>query len=531
MKGFAIWKVVSWAIMLMVIAVALYFLTFVTNFDSLFLSNDQSILAKYSTCALALCAYGFDKDGNPSPEVNQVGCLKSEGGRCALTCAQAKEKIFDVKGINAEQQGDRRVFCGEGSRLDFQFSGISLGGVVPLVSGQMDKIANPAWLCKPWMPFGFSPDDFFGNIPGLTTADFLYHGTDSCIMLAKLSEVPVTTIANLFAPEGDRYAGGCFTGIVFDTQRGVEDLYTPIMEYKQPEEKVHPSGIYLDYKDSFTRPLDGASKPECDLEDPQSEFVITDADIETLAKKNEGRLFDRINPKTCTGPVSPENCEVKKVTFDELSDAEKKRVARLILKEEFGDIEFDDQCNTGRRFGRQCPDPSRIPKNPLGERITRCNFKTTYQNEKITYSVYSEATLPTPFALFDSCKTVTLDRNLENPAITEENKDKTEGIEQPTIVLSIEKNEYEVGETVRLTGTVENDKLDGRRFRSFSSEKAAVSYLNTRINVAAVDRVDVINGKFKSSFEIKGDVLRGATFRVTAEYKDTESNTVEFLVK
>lgn len=524
----AIRTLVLLVIAVIVIAIALSFLVYVVNFDSLFLSNDQRILAKYSTCALALCAYGYNVDGTPSPEVNSVGCLKYEGGRCILSCTQLREELSE-KEVHGELRGDRRVYCGEQAKLDFEFTGISLGGTVPLTSGQMDKLATPSWLCKPWMPFGFSPDDLLGNPPGATTADFLYHFTDSCIMLAKLSEVPVTTIANLFATEEQRYAGGCFTGIVFGTQEGIEDLYTPILEYDSPEQKVHPSGIYLNRDDSFTVPLSGRGKPECQLENPRQEFAITDEDISRIAAKYEGQLFDKIILDTCESPVSPENCQTEKVPFDRLSPIEQAKTARLILKEEFEGITFIDEgeeCPAGRRcqqFGTTA-----IPESSLGQRISKCEFLTTYRGEKIAYSVYAEDTLPTPFALFGSCKTVTLDRNLEG---VEAVKTATEERETPeaTITISIGKTEYEVGDTVSVEGSIEGYQRSGKRF---SSDKVTVYFRNMRIpGFPAEVREDIISGKFESEYHIGNEVLRGATFQVSAEYGDVQSNTVEFVIR
>ena len=228
-----------------VMATSLWFLSQIFNLDSFFLSNNQKTLAKYSMCALALCAYGYESNGNPSPEVNQIECLKRDGGDCVLSCAQVKEKIFDKNGVGKELRGGNQVYCGEDSKIEFEFSDLEFRNAVPLASGQIDGISKPNWLCKPIKIGNIYLDEILGNVPFVNTADALYHGTDNCIMLAKLSEVPVTTIANLFQPDNERIAGGCFTGITFNPSIGIEQLYTPILEYTGEQQKVHPSGSIL----------------------------------------------------------------------------------------------------------------------------------------------------------------------------------------------------------------------------------------------------------------------------------------------
>ena len=511
-----------------VLGVAIYFLTFVTNFDSFFLSNNQKILSKYSTCALALCAYGYTSSGDASPEVNQIGCLERESGECILTCSQVREKVFSVEDVKSEIRGDRRVYCGEESKIEFEFSDLEFRNAVPLVSGQMDKISKPNWLCKPIKIGNIQLDDILGNVPFVNTADALYHGTDSCIMLAKLSEVPVTTIANLFQPDNERIAGGCFTGITFNTKVGIEQLYTPILEYKTLQQKVHPSGIYLDASDHFTDTT-YFNVPECELENPHTvEFTVSDEDIGELVKKYKNQQFDQLIEGSCDNFGN--NCEFIPVSFEALDPDDQQKVARSILKEEFGDIVFVDNindCPSGKRcqqFGN-----TEIPDNSLGDRISKCNFQIRYRTDKITYSVYAEDTLPTPFAYFGSCKTVTLDRELNSNLFVESEIEieVPEEIEDITIMVELPKSEYSVGETVTVSGTIKSDSTN-RRFSS--SEKVEVDFLNTRINFAVTDRVNVNDGKFEAEFDIAGEILKGATFKVSAKYKDTVSDSVEFLV-
>ncbi len=143
MKGrLAIRTVVLLALGIIVMAIALWFLTYLVDFDALFLSNDQRILKQYATCALAYCATGAGSD-----EVNAVGCLKYESGRCVLSCADVENEVYIKQyGIQPTvvEVGGRGAphYCGPDAALEFEFSGVSLGGVVPLTSGQMDKLAN-----------------------------------------------------------------------------------------------------------------------------------------------------------------------------------------------------------------------------------------------------------------------------------------------------------------------------------------------------------------------------------------------------
>lgn len=226
MKGSAVRTIVLLVMALLAAAVILFFLTYVTNFDSLFLSNDQRVLKQYSTCVLAYCASGADSD-----EVKAVGCLKSEGGKCALTCQQVKEQIYDKNPDLVHFDGaldGKKHYCGSDAKLEFEFSAVSLSGTVPLKSGQMDKLANkPQWVCRSFtVPFtNIEIDDLVrlvpgANLPGLSTADILYNGgfkplnavpfgqtfPQNCIMLSKSipdSEAYGNTLSFLafFAPE------------------------------------------------------------------------------------------------------------------------------------------------------------------------------------------------------------------------------------------------------------------------------------------------------------------------------------------
>lgn len=209
MKGLALRTVVLLIIAIIVMAVALYFLVYITNFDAFFLSNDQRILKQYSSCALAYCASGAGSD-----EVNAVGCLKSEAGKCVLSCADVENEKYKPDQPNGvpyfKGNDDRKHYCGKDAALEFEFSGVSLGGVVPLSSGEMDDLAKrPEWICKPVkIPFtNFDIDELIvktgaplAGTPGFTTSDIQYFGElrlfgalslipekfpENCIMLSK----------------------------------------------------------------------------------------------------------------------------------------------------------------------------------------------------------------------------------------------------------------------------------------------------------------------------------------------------------
>ena len=95
-KGLAVATTIKLVIAVIVIAIAVYFITYLANFDWLFLSNDQWTLKQYSTCALAYCsAGGSDDSGRFSAEVLVVGCLKSKGGTCETKCIDIERQAFN----------------------------------------------------------------------------------------------------------------------------------------------------------------------------------------------------------------------------------------------------------------------------------------------------------------------------------------------------------------------------------------------------------------------------------------------------
>lgn len=203
MKGLAFRWIVLIILALIVIAVALIFLNQLPSLEELFMSPDQRILVKYSTCSLAYCASGAGSD-----QVKKVGCLKTdEFGKCVMTCEDVEEKTFKPiieaqKGVTGFQTGGNTRYCGRDFELNFEFTGSGLGGVVPLKSGQMDSVLakQPQWVCKPMkLPFtNVEIDEYQRYTPSpaflkLTTSDSQYDGNflgifnfeKNCIMLSK----------------------------------------------------------------------------------------------------------------------------------------------------------------------------------------------------------------------------------------------------------------------------------------------------------------------------------------------------------
>ena len=433
MKGrLAIGTVIMLVVAVLVIAVALYFLVYVTNFDSLFLSNDQRILKQYTTCVLAYCTDGYIGE-NPSKQVNQVGCLKSSGGRCELTCAQVKEKYYDElekSGVTPEKVGDEKHYCRKEFKLSFEFSGVSLGGVVPLSSGQMWKMANsPEWICRPLkIPFtDIDADVILGNIQGFNTAEFQYtlflssfikSGDRNCLMAARLSEASSIVF-------GQRIEGGaCFSGVTYDSRAGLEELFTPIIAYTEstadPEEgqgerrwgtpikyegtdlqKTHSSGIYV-AAEKFLSPIEGFAQPECEYEiqpNTRTQGEIEEAIkiiIEEKSKDPAEGEKERLYEVSGTHKFEKD----KFIPFKKLHKSEQYRLARLELD------------STGFFTGGVQGIPGKVSK---------CNFKTTHKGNKITYYVWSDPIERVDvYQNFGSCKTVTLDRDLEGTPLTPE---------------------------------------------------------------------------------------------------------------
>ncbi|MGI0016784.1 MAG: hypothetical protein ACREBU_25470, partial [Nitrososphaera sp.] len=283
-----------------------------------------------------------------------------------LSCAQVEKEVYFKNDVppTVTEVGGRGAphYCGPDAALEFEFSGVSLGGIVPLASGQMDKIANkPEWVCKPVkIPFVGVELDSLG-IP--TTA--IQHGgvlgaPQNCIILSgKPSPI---------------FPGreGCFLPIKYD--RSYDSIYfTPIIEYESPAQVIYPSAIYVDR--SFTDILPGASKPECEFRNAPNRRKVSEEEITQ-------RIKNIVN--------SPAVIEGKQIDmtyqeyYDELGKQgkpeEQKKLVDTLVANQLGDISSSDT-------------------NLIGNVLNKCEFKTTYKGEKIKYSVWAKPVYPSIDAL------------------------------------------------------------------------------------------------------------------------------------
>lgn len=189
-KGIATGMIIKFVLMVIVIAIAIYFIVYIFDLGNMLLTNDQWTLKQYSTCAVAYCAGGgaHPESGEMSDEVNRVGCLKYSGGQCDMSCRDVQSRIFTLasrKDTNGKDIGSfkdaygRPHFCGKDFVIPFEFEGTSSLGKVPLASGEMDRIATaPSWVCKSLrIPLTtFDIDSVTSSIIGINTADWQYHG-------------------------------------------------------------------------------------------------------------------------------------------------------------------------------------------------------------------------------------------------------------------------------------------------------------------------------------------------------------------
>lgn len=529
MKGLAIRTVVLLVIAVIVIVVALSFLVYVVNFDSLFISNDQRILKQYATCVLAYCAAGAGSD-----EVNAVGCLKYEEGRCMLSCAQVEEKVYLVNNVapTVTEIGGRGAphYCGSDASLEFEFSGVNLGGIVPLASGQMDKLANkPEWVCKPVkIPFvGVELDSL-----GIPTTDIQHGGIlgapQNCIILS--GKVNPAASAR----------EGCFLPIKWD--ESYDDIYfTPIIEYDEPQQIIYPSAIYVDR--SFTDVLPGAPRPECEFRNSPNRRKVSEEEITQ-------RIKQIVNTPAIIGGEQTD--KTYQEYYDSLtSEEEKKELVDFLLANHLGDLSTSEN-------------------NLIGNVLNRCDFKTTYRGEKITYRVWAKPVYPTVDALKDfakigdlenfiaglldsaspvlrdtfpyvtaageegtrlifsqlggSCTAVVISRNLETGPI-EINEEKTDQQETSTIKsLETDKTNYKAGETVKVAGTIENPSDGGK-----------LEVEMKRVDVGAFILVDATlndDGSFGFEYKIPEGVkgISGpARYKITVTYGGDERE-IEFTV-
>jgi hypothetical protein len=525
-------KVIGWAIAVIVIAIALYSLVFVSAFEALF-PSDLTTLKQYSTCALAYCAAGAGSD-----EVNAVGCLKYKGGRCEISCAQVEKEVYlenDVRPTVTEVGGrGAHHYCGPAAALEFEFSGVSLGGIVPLASGQMDRITTkPQWVCKPVkIPFvNVELDSLW-----IPTVDIQHGGAgflpQNCIILAgKVSPI-------LSAREG------CFLAIRYD--ESYDDVYfTPIIEYDDPKQIIYPSAIYVDR--SFTEPLENR-EPECEFRNSPVRRAVSEEITQ--------RIITIVNSPAEIGGKPTD--KTYQEYYDELGregkTEEQKKLAESLASNYLGDISSSEG-------------------SLIGNVLNRCNFRTTHDGEKIMYKVWAKPVYPTVDALKDfarigdlekfvsgllgsaspdlrkafqyvtaageeetrlilsqlggSCTAVVLSRDLPKNAFKEElvEEENSERESSTNLELRTDKTSYLAGETVKVSGTV-GESTGG---------ELAVEMLREDIKVLVPLRNAELKDDGSFSFEYKiPEGVRGvsgpARFKITATYGGEKTET-KFIVE
>jgi len=489
-KGLAIGTVVKLVIVIIVIAVSLFFLSALADLELLF-PSDLTTLKQYSTCALAYCSAGAD-----SNEVRAVGCLKDKNGLCELSCLQVEEKIFDQDKYSFKDIYQRKHYCGKDNAIPFEFGLVGIGGTVDIRSGQMDTLAKrPTWICKSFEAFGYEVDDVLGDLPGVglpgvSTADWAYNGNllglgqapQNCLMLSKSRPdwssygntllfigsffvggpetlaagkmalagvttgavskaatgivVPVskkaiaTTLtkipgkgevqswafqgalkgsgsvagANLVAAADPfnfvhlKTNGGCFSGFVYDD---LDDdrpsnkhlLYTPLVQYQKGKEwqKVYPSAIYVD--ESFTSPIQGQTKPECDFVNPSRAYAKTSGEDTTKIEEfKKSYVSDPANRAKFADIIIEEKAE----------EDGKPPVKRAITQDEIDQILMSEAAGAAViKFGGDDPIIGLDMYGPMnqqfdyGNMLSNCKFRTRESNGKtITYKVWASPTFP-----------------------------------------------------------------------------------------------------------------------------------------
>jgi hypothetical protein len=544
-------------IAVIVLVLALYPLKDVFGLEILF-PSDLTTLKQYSTCALAYCAAGAGSD-----EVNAVGCLKFEGGKCILSCAQVEKEVYLKNNVapTVTEIGGRGAphYCGSDAALEFEFSGVSLGGVVPLASGQMDKIATkPQWVCKPYkVPF---TDVDLDSIPGLNLADtalaqhsgFAGFLPQNCIILSGkvlFEGLGLPTTRN-----------GCFQVIKYD--KSYDSIYyTPLIQYDDPKQIIYPSAIYVDR--SFTEPLEG-SKPECDFRNAPNRKTVSEEEITQRIREIvnypaldiEGKPTDKTNQEYFEelGKIGEKDVCVDKSCTNKITQEQKKF------------IDFFDANYLG--------DASAPENNLIGNFLNRCNFKTTHKGEKMKYRVWAKPVYPTidelkkatgfegfqnfiqkilsplsedlsdafgitiakteEFAtlvfsqLGGSCTAVVLERDLKDTLVAEPAEQETSTGQQIKITVNGDKTSYAKDETVTFSGTLR----DGDLLLANREVKLTLDLLleiSPRPVSVAIQRVVTDgNGKFVWQTQLGGDFK--TNYQIIAEYKKVESEPFKFTV-
>lgn len=283
MKGIAIGKTIALVIAVIVIAIAIYFLVFVQLFDPWFLNPAKYKLVRYATCSLALCSNGF-----PSAQVDKVGCLEYEGGRCAKTCRTVVDEFIANK--NEPTYTDLfglQHFCKENNAIEFSFEPTF---PIDIRSGEIQKISKPRWACR-----------------GASILDVTFHfseGVESylgeCIMYGELEGSPDFDLTKIAGIRQDLEKA---KGADASCYRGFESvIFTPLMPYSEtvenrilPDERVfYSTALYL--TDQFT----SSSNPECQVSsngpklvghgDPKTFDTISDCKIKVSDAKGRKKF-------------------------------------------------------------------------------------------------------------------------------------------------------------------------------------------------------------------------------------------------
>lgn len=279
--------VVLLAIAVIVIAVALYFLTYVFSFDALFLNPEKAKLIRYATCSLALCSNGVD-----TKQVDAVGCLEYERGKCVKSCRQIQEEFKATKVETFKDISGNRHYCGEENALALEFDS---SFPIDLRSGEIQKLSRPNWVCR-----GFNLPFTDNRIP---FSDDWQNLNGDCIEFGTLTGgpaiiVPGGTIEDLQNAIGEQ----CFDGFR-------QTIFTPLMPYKEKSDRIYPSALYLG--EEFT----SGEKPECEIStsgpiltgipadfsflfkpegDSKKLQTISECKIKTAGEKGEFRVWSEV---------------------------------------------------------------------------------------------------------------------------------------------------------------------------------------------------------------------------------------------
>lgn len=208
-----------------VIAVAMYFLVYVQPFDLWFLNSAKYKLVKYATCSLALCSNGF-----PSAQVDKIGCLEYEGGRCAKTCRTVHDEFLANKNVPSKEIPGVQYFCGENNAIEFSFEPTF---PVDIRSGEIQQLSKPKWVCR-----------------GVNLLDVTVHFSEGfeslwgeCIMYGELISKDVDPLTKIlgFRQDLEKAEGAdasCYRGFQKAT-------FTPLMPYSDITDAKYSSALYL----------------------------------------------------------------------------------------------------------------------------------------------------------------------------------------------------------------------------------------------------------------------------------------------